>query len=131
MANYGSPSVIISWNSNVITTFIEKINGIETDYLTDEITGFGQANPVFGAVGFTEMKAVTLEGPWNDAATAALGGTNANFALGTTGTLQVTYGNAHSTSSSCIVTNLKRSPERKKETRFTATLLPTGAITEA
>ena len=112
-----------------LSPYIDTFNGITKEALTEEDTVFGDANETHGVVGVSRVQPVTLEGWYDDTATT---GPHAILnAIGNTRSLQITWGNSLTTTVECVITSYARSAARSGSTRFSANLLPTGAVTEA
>lgn len=135
MAKYGSDDITIELDNSGgtltdITAYVTSIGGVEIEALTEETTPFGVTNPTHAGVGMSEMAELDIEGFYDDAASPApdalIGG-----GLGATRTLKVTWGGSKSTSVEVIIKKYVRTATVRELHKFTATLLPTGAITEA
>ena len=139
MAKYSSASAKIEFDLvggtlTDLSAYITDINGIDTESLTEEATGFTQAWQSHLAVGIFKMADVVLGGYYDDTATTGpdvvLGVLSAGPAASTR-TLKVTYGASKSTSVETWIVKMSKKLVRNGLTRFEVTLRPTGAVTEA
>lgn len=129
MAKYGSDDLSITAGGTEMKNYIDTINGFEIEALTQEGTAFGDAWVEHLYTGIQEAKPLTLEGFYDDTATT---GPDAKFnTLGTSVAFVITWGGSKTSSFTAIIKNYVRSPVRKELTRFSVTLLPTAAVTEA
>ena len=112
-----------------LSAYIDTFNGITKEALTEEDTVCGDADETHGAVGVAQVQPVTLEGWYDD--TASIGPHVILNAIGNTRSLKITWGNSKTTIVEAIIQTYARLPARGGSTRFTATLQPTGAVTEA
>lgn len=128
MANYGSDDLSITVGGTELKNYIDSINDFSVEALLQEGTAFGDSWVEHLYTGIKQGNALTLEGFYDDAAS----GPDAKFnTLGTTVAIVITWGSTKTSSFSAVVQTYVRKPVRKELTRFTVTLMPTGAVTEA
>lgn len=138
MAKYGSKDLVIKVDNSAgtlvdLTQYIDTINEVNVGARLQDATTFGDqwVEQIF--TGLREAQPVTIEGFYDDTATsgpdAVLYGGGA--ALGQVRTLEITWGGTKTTTVETVITNYVRRATRGELTRFTCTLTPTGAVTEA
>ena len=129
---HGSNEVIVAFddgsgNPQTMTPYIDTINGLDVEALTEESTAFGDTWMKNLAVGVSKGADVTLGGLYNDTATT---GPDAIFnAIGATRTLTVTFATGKTFSCEVIIAKYSRTPARSALTKYTVLLRPTGTIT--
>lgn len=134
MAKYGSNSVTVEVDNSSgslvdLTEYINSINGMDIEAITEDTTVFGDTWQENAYVGVKKANSIQIKGFYDDTATT---GPDAILnALGDTRTFQLTYGNSKSSSVEAIITKYVRIPTVSKLTEFECDLTPTGAVTEA
>lgn len=136
MAKYGSDDAKIEVDNSGgslvdLSDYITEINEVNVEALLQESTPVGVAWVEQLWTGIKQMQPVTLSGFYDDTASTGPDAVLGPSALGSTRTFQVTYGGTKTTSVECIVTSYVRNIVSKELTRFSATLTPTGTVTEA
>jgi hypothetical protein len=136
MAKYGFDDFAVTIDlasgstPTAITSYVTAINAVEIERIMEEITPAGAAWETWAAVGLGKMGAVELSGKYDDTATT---GPDAIFCGGqdVIRTLLITWGSTKTTSCEVYVNKYVRSPKRGELTAWSATLQPTGTVTEA
>lgn len=134
MAKYGSDDVVIEVDNSGgtlvdLSQYIDTINEINISAMLQESHAFGDSWVENLYTGVKMIAPVTIEGFYDDTTTT---GPNAVLnSLGDTRTFKITYGSTKTTSVEAVITSYVRRPVRGELTRFTCTLTPTGAVTEA
>ena len=133
MAKYGPSDLIISVDDSgdspvTVTAFIDSQTAVEIEAIIEESHSFGKSWVEHLFTGIKRMSELTFEGFYDDAA--------ANFdaifiGIGGTRTVLLTWGSSKTTSFEVIITKYVRTTGRNASTRATATLMPTGTVTEA
>lgn len=131
MTMYGSGSVVIELDGSDggaladITQYIQGDVVPEIERLFEESDTFGDSWEEALLVGFRRMGNITLEGIYNTTIDGYLNGTHA-----VSRTLKITYGGTKTTTVEVLIISYRRSLSRRRLHRFSATLKPTGAVTE-
>lgn len=134
MAKYGSDQLTIEFDNSGgtlvdMTAHVTEINGFSTQAVLEESTPFGASWEESLYSGVKLADDVELTGFYDDTATT---GPDAIFnALGSTRTLKLTWGGAKTSQVEAIIAQYDRNPAVKESTKYTVTLKPTGAVTEA
>jgi hypothetical protein len=134
VAKYGSPSVVVSFGGTAITQHVQEINGVDIESLMEESHSFGDTWFESLATGMKKGSDVVLSGLYDDTATTGPDALFVTTAAGpsTAGTaLVITYGGSKTTTYSVFIVKYSRMLSRGKLHRYSVTLRPTGAITEA
>ena len=134
MAKYGSDDLKVEVDNSGgtlvdVTAHVTEINGYSVQAVLEESTPFGVAweESIFSGVKLVDD--VELTGFYDDTATT---GPDAIFNdLGATRTLKLTWGGSKTSSVEAIIAQYDRNPAVKESTKYTVTLKPTGAVTEA
>ena len=134
MTKYGSDQLTIEFDNAGgmlvdMTAHVTEINGLSVQAVLEGSTPFGAS---WGEALYSGVKLaddVELTGFYDDTATT---GPDAMFnALGATRTLKLTWGGAKTSQVEAIIAQYDRNPAVKESTKYTVTLKPTGAVTEA
>jgi len=136
LARYGFGSFALTLDQaggdtpTALTSYITAINGVEIERIMEEITPAGAAWEAWAAVGLGRMGAIEISGKYDDTATVGpdamlLGGADVIR------TLLITWGSTKTTSCEVYISKYVRSPAKGTLTAFSATLQPTGTVTEA
>ena len=140
MANYGPASIKIDYDNGSgtpvdITAYVLTINSVDVEQVLEEVRPFGASWDKYMPVGVGKMGPIELGGIFDD---TAVSGPDALFAgripeaPGTaTRTLKVTWGGSKSTSVETHLGAYKRQVDKQGLTKYSVTLTPTGAVTEA
>jgi len=129
MAKYGSDDLGITIGGTEMKNYIDTINDFAIEALLQEGTAFGDSWVEQLYTGIKKGSDLTLEGFYDDAATT---GPDAKFIpIGTTVAVVITWGGSKTTSFSAIIKTYGRKPSRGELHRYSVTLSPTAAITEA
>ena len=128
MAKYGSDDFGITVDANEMKNFIDTLSGIDIEALLQEGHAFGDAWVEQLASGISQGTPLEVAGFYDD---VALGPDAIFNAIGTTVAVIITWGGSKTTTFSAVIQTFRRLPTRGETTRYSCTLLPTGAITEA
>ena len=141
MAYYGSDDLVIEFDSSAGTTVnvsqsVQTINEWNVEAMMEETHTFGDAWVEQMFTGLRKTNEITVGGLYDDTAAT---GSNAMFndpgntltSGTTTRTFKVTWGDSKSSSVEVWIKNFKKVPSRGALSRFEATLVPSGAVTEA
>lgn len=134
MAKYGSDDLSISVDDSGgtpvdLTQYVQTINGLDIEALTEESHSFGDAWVEHLFTGIKRGNDLTIGGFYDD--TASTGPDAVLIGIGTTRTVTITWGGAKTSSFEAIIINYRRNPVRNELTKYEAVLRPTGAVTEA
>lgn len=135
MTKYGSDDFTIEVDDDEggtltdISAYVDEYSGFEIQALTEESHAFGDSWVEHLYSGVRMAGDVTFTGFYDDVAS----GPNAIFAgqEGETRTLKLTWGSTKTSTVETIVQQFTRTPNRGGSTRWSVTLRPTGAVTEA
>jgi len=119
-----------------LTQYIQSINDVDVESLTEEKHTFGDAWEEHLPIGIGRVGTIELGGLYDDVATV---GPDALFAgrvpevpgTAITRTLTITWRSGKTTAFETYLKAYKRTADRNGLTKFTATLQPTGAVAEA
>lgn len=139
MALYGSPNFkfgITSASGSTtivdISGYIDTINGLKVNAMTQETHGFGDSWVEHTFTGVRSMDDITIGGFYNDAAAtgphALLGNTTQ---VGASRAAETDYGSSVIQRVGVLIVSYQRTPTRNELTRFEAVLRPTGAVSTA
>ena len=133
MAKYGPSDLIISVDDSgdspvTVTAFIDSQTAVEIEAIIEESHSFGKSWVEHLFTGIKRMSELSFTGFYDDAA--------ANFdaifvGIGSTRSVVLTWGSSKTTSFEAIITKYARNAQRNSSTRATASLMPTGTVTEA
>jgi len=134
MAKYGSDDITVEVDNSSgtpvdITAYVNSINGVDIEAITEDTTVFGDSWQENAYVGVKKANSIQFKGFYDD--TADSGPDAVLNALGDTRTVTITYGNSKSSSVEAIIAKYVRTPGVSKLTEFECDLTPTGAVTEA
>ena len=129
MAKYGSGSVTVTMDDSgltgrTITPYVDTINGLKIETITEDIMPFGATAELPNSVGVYKSQTITISGRFDDTATVGphvVFGTISSTVAASSRTLAVGLGGATYTVE-CIVTGYETQPSTGKLTRYTATL---------
>ena len=134
MAKYGPDDFSISVDNSggspvVMDAYVDELDGMDVEAIIEESHSFGDTWVENLYSGIRKGNPFTIGGFYDDTATT---GPDAIFnSLGDTRTVTVTWGGSKTTAFECILTKYVRVPGRNQSTRYSVTLTPTGAGTEA
>lgn len=134
MAKYGSDDLKVEFDNSGgtlvdMSAHVIEINGFSKQAVLEESTPFGADWEASLFSGVKLVDDVELTGFYDD--TAATGPDAIFNSLGDTRTLKLTWGSTKSSSVEAIIAQYDRNPAVKESTKYTVTLKPTGAVTEA
>lgn len=131
--------VVVSYDNGAgvpvdITAHVMEINDIEVESLTEEMHSFGKTWEESKPVGIARMADIELSGLYDDAANgpdALFAGRAPETPSSITRTITFTWRSGKTTSVETYLKTYTRSPDRNELTKYSVTLQPTGAVTEA
>lgn len=136
MANYGPADFVIKYDSVDITNYVMTINDFTVEQALEEVHALGDNWEEWLVVGVGKVGAIEIGGIYDDTAST---GPDAKFAnrVGTEGpstaakTLEITWGGTKTSSVSTHLIKYTRKADRNGLTKWSASLQPTGQVTEA
>jgi hypothetical protein len=139
VANYGQSSVVVAFDNSggtpvTMTAYVQEINGISVESLMEQSDSFGDSWQEFLPVGVRKNGDITLGGLYDDTATTgpdAIFNAPAATVATTQRTLTITFGGSKTYAVECYIKKYDRMCVRGKLHRYSVTLQPTGAATEA
>jgi hypothetical protein len=136
MAKYGSADLVFKIDVSDggalqdMSQHVDTVNGFKVSRLTQESHTFGDSWVEHLFAGVRQANDLTIEGFYDDTVTtgpdAVLNGTHT-----VTRTVEITYGSTKKSTFEAWIVDYERKPTRGELTRYTATLRPSGAVTEA
>jgi hypothetical protein len=118
-----------------ITQYIQTINEIDVESLTEETHTFGDSWEEHLPIGIGKMAPIELGGLYESSTSGInglFGGRAPETPSSSTRTIKVTWiATANNTSVETYLKNYKRAADRNAITRFSVTLQPTGTVTES
>ncbi len=129
MAKYGSDELGITAGGQEMKTHVDTIGGMDVEALLQEGHTFGDAWVEQLYSGIKRGTPLELAGFYDDTVTT---GPDAVFnTVGTTIAMVITWGGTKTSTFSAVVSVYRRLPTRGETHRYSVTLIPTGAVTEA
>ena len=137
MANYGQPNVGIfvstasGSNATVrdISQYVDTINGVVLEALTQQSDAFGDSWFEHLYVGVKKMEDLVLEGFYDDVGTSGPHAMYGDVAhLGQERNFEINHGASDVVNGDVLIVKYERMPRRNELTRYRLTLRPTGAI---
>ena len=129
MAKYSSKDLELTVDAQSMKAYIIDDVTLGVEVVTEESTAFGDTWQAHVSTGIFRADPITVGGFYDD---TAADGPDARFnTLGTTIAIIITWGGAKTSTFSTIVQRYERIGRVNQMTRYVATLLPTGAVTEA
>ena len=129
MTKYSSKDLDLSVGGQSMKAHILDDVTLLVEAKTEEATAFGSEWESHVSTGIKRADPITVGGYYDDTATT---GPDAKFnVLGTTLTIIITWGGSKTSSFSAIAQKYQRVGTSGGMTRYVATLLPTGEVTEA
>lgn len=129
MAKYSSKDLDLTVGGTSMKAHILDDVTLGIEVVTEEATAFGDTWEAHVSTGIKRGEPITVGGYYDDTVTT---GPDAKFnVLGTTLSIVVTWGGSKTSTFSAIAKKYDRVAKVNNMTRYVATLLPTGAITEA
>ncbi len=137
MAKYGPDDLTIEVDDDAggtltdVTQHVESINGFDITGLTEPSHTFGDswAETIF--TGVSRAEPLTLTGIYDDSDSSADAKTMYNNSIGETRSVRLTWGSTNTSSFEAVITAYSRTGSRDGMLRYSVTLTPTGAVTEA
>lgn len=135
MATYGFDDLDVKIDAAVggeltsIKAYVTEVSGLEIEAVTEEshTAGDSWAEALF--VGLKRANEVTVKGFYDD--TASTGPDALMVNVGEVLSMQFTWGGSKTSDFEAVLTKYSRMPTRGELTKYEATFLPTGAVTEA
>jgi hypothetical protein len=140
VANYGQSSVIVAFDNSggtpvTMTTYVQTINGVDVESLMEQSDSFGDSWLEFLPVGVRKVSGdIVLEGLYDDTATTgpdAVFNAPAPTVATSSRTLTLTFGGSKTFAVETYIKKYSRMLVRGKLHRYSVTLQPTAAVTEA
>ncbi len=129
MAKYSSKDLDLSIGGTSMKAHIIDDVTLGVEVITEESTAFGDTFEANVSTGIKRAEPITVGGFYDDTVTT---GPDAKFnTLGTTLSVIITWGGTKTSTFSAIAKKYDRLGKVGAMTRYVATLLPTGTITEA
>ena len=129
MAQFGPDDFAITIDANTFEEFVDTLDGLAIEAIIEDSHTFGDTFTEQLYSGLRRGQAFTIEGFYNDAANSV----DALFAgnEGNTFAIVMTWGSTKTSTFSALLQTWTRTPVREGTTRYAATFMPTGVITEA
>jgi hypothetical protein len=140
MGKYGSPSLVLTLDDSggtprIITAFVLAIGALKITNKTQGNTPFGTGWEGSLVTGVRAGAPIALSGLYDDTALVGTGATlvvtDADAVPGFTRTLSIVIGGGHTYLAEVILQDSAVVPKAGTLSEFTATLLPTGTITQS
>ena len=129
MAQYGPDDFAITLGGNTFEEYVDTIDGLTIEAILEDSNTFGDTWTEQLYSGLRRGQPLTIGGFYDDAANSVSPKFNANE--GTTIAIVITWGGSRTSTFNAVLQSWTRTAVREGSTRYTATLIPTGAITEA
>jgi hypothetical protein len=139
MAKYGPASLRVEYDNSAgtlvdISQHVLEINDVSVENLVEMTRSFGDSWDESLPIGVGKMSDVTISGVYDDTAATAPDALFANrvpeLPGANTRTLKLTWGGTKTTSVETVLMKYDRTADRTALTKWSATLRPTGAVTE-
>jgi hypothetical protein len=139
MAKYGPASLKVEYDNSGgtlvdISQHVLEINDVSVENLMEMTRTFGDSWDESLPIGVGKMSDVTISGVYDDTASTAPDALFANripeLPGANTRTLKLTWGGTKTTSVETVLMKYDRTADRTALTKWSATLRPTGAVTE-
>lgn len=129
MAQYGPDDFTFTIDANTFEEYTDTFAGFSVEAIMEASHTFGDTWTEQLYSGLRRAGEFTIEGFYNDVAN----GPDALFAgnEGTSMAFILTYGGSKTSTFSAFLSSWTRDPQREGTTRYTATFIPSGAVTEA
>ena len=138
MAKYGSPSVLIGVTTasgstaiKDLSAYIETINGVKINAMTQETHTFGDSWVENMFTGVKQVDDITVGGFYDDAATGPHLLMGQTSDIGAERQFEIDFGSSDIVHGSYVLLSYARNPTRNELTRFEAVWKITGALTTA
>ena len=129
MAQYGPDDFAITLGGHTFEEYVDTIDGLTIEAIIEDSNTFGDTWTEQLYSGLRRGQPVTIGGFYNDASNSVSPKFNGNE--GTTIAIVITWGGSRTSSFSAVLQSWTRTAVREGTTRYTATLVPTGAVSEA
>jgi hypothetical protein len=131
VAKYGQADFAISVGGTDMSQHVDTLNSADIEAMIQQSDTFGDSWVEQLYAGVRRMEPVVAEGFYDDTATTGPDAKFGDSALGTTVAVVLTWGGSKTSSFNAIISRYSRTPGRGELSRYSATLTPTGAVTEA
>lgn len=140
MANSSPSGIVIEYDNSGgslvdLSQYILTINDVTVESLEEEKHTFGDSWEEHLPIGVGKVGEITISGLYDDTATTGPDALLANrvpeAVSASTRTLKITWRSGKTTSVETYLKSYTRSADRNGLTKYSATLIPTGAVTEA
>jgi hypothetical protein len=140
VANYGQSSVVVAFDNSggspvTMTPYVQTINGISVEALLEQSDSFGDSWVEMLPVGVRKVSGdITLDGFYDDTATTgpdAIFNAPAPTPATASRTLTITFGGSKTFAVETFIKKYDRMLVRGKLHRYSVTLAPSAAVTEA
>lgn len=138
MTKYGQPSVLFGISTasgstaiKDLSNYIDEINGVKLEALTQQSDAFGDSWVENFYVGVRRLNPITIGGFYDDAASGPHLFMGQTSDVGAERQYELDFGSSDLIHGFAIIQSYERMPKRNELTRFQAVLLPTGAVTTA
>ena len=136
MAKYGPADFAITVDDDsggspaAVKDHVDIIDGFGIDAIIEQANAFGDSWVEQLYSGLRQANEFTLEGFYDDVASVGSKPMYTN-SEGETRSVVLTWGGSNTSSFEAIIKSHRRLPTRDGSTRYSVTLVPTGAVTEA
>lgn len=136
MAKFGPDDLTITIDDDAagspadVTQHVDSIDGFEIEAIIEEAHTFGDAWVEQLYSGLRRANEFTVEGFYDDVASVG-SKPMYNNSEGETRSVVITWGGSNTSSFEAIIKSHRRIPTREGSLRYSVTLVPTGAVTEA
>lgn len=137
MAKYGPDDLTIEVDADSggsltdVSAHVDTISGLSVEAIIEQSNTFGDTWVENLFTGVSRAGAVTLEGFYDDSDSSADAKTMYLNSSGETRSVRFTWGGSNTSAFEAIITNFTRTGTRDGNLRYSVTLTPTGAVTEA
>ena len=129
MAKYGSDDLSITVGGQEMKTHITEIGGFKVSALSEDGHTFGDTWTEKLFSGIKRGETFTISGFYDDTSTT---GPDAVFnTIGTSPEFVITWGGSKTSTFNGHIDDYERRPVRGESTKYTVTVTPSGAVTEA
>jgi len=137
MAKYGPDDFTVEVDDDEggsltdISAHVDTINGFTTAAIIENSHTFGDTWVENHFTGVSRAEPVTIEGFYDDGGGSATPKSMFNNSMGETRSVQLTFGSTNTSDFEALITSYVRTATRDGNIRYSVTLTPTGAVTEA
>ena len=131
MATYGSNSLTLSVGGTAMAGHLRDVGQLQIEATLAESMTFGDTWMENVYVGIRRAEPIEVSGHYDDTASSGPDAKFGGSALGTTVQIIITWGGSKTSTFNAIITRYVRTPNLGGITEYSATLTPTGSVTEA